>query len=308
MQTPRLTRRATLITAAGALAAPALAPAARAGETTPPPPAIAPWRRLTLGAFTVTPLLAGTRPMEKPQETFGLNASEADFAALSAQAHIPADRSLNYFTPVLVDTGTETVLFDTGLDPAGIRDALAAAGRRPEEITTVVLTHMHPDHIGGVMDGATPTFAQADYATGAVEFDAWAARGNETFEAKVRPVLAKMRMLADGEELRSGISAILAPGHTPGHMAFRLESGGRSLILAADTANHYVWSLERPDWEVRFDADKAQAAATRRRLFGMVAVEGLPFLGYHMPFPGVGYLEPRGEGFRFLPASYQFDL
>lgn len=310
MQSPRLTRRATLVSAAGALAAPAFVPARATAEQTATPmsPAIAPWRRLQLGAFTVTTLLAGTRPMEKPHETFGLNASEADFTALSAAAHIPADRSLNFFTPVLVETATEAVLFDTGLDPQGIRAALAAAGKTPEQITTVVLTHMHPDHIGGVMDGSTPTFGNAGYATGAVEFDAWARRDNETFEAKIRPVAAKLRLLQDEETLSPGISAILAPGHTPGHMAFRLDSAGRSLILAADTANHYVWSLERPDWEVRFDADKAQAAATRKRLLGMIAAEGLPFIGYHMPFPGIGYLEPRGEGFRFQPASYQLDL
>ena len=91
-------------------------------------------------------------------------------------------------------------------------------------------------------------------------------------------------------------------------MAWRIESEGQALILIADAANHYVWSLEQPDWEVRFDADKAQAAATRKELLGMIAAERLPFVGYHMPFPAMGYLEARGPGFRFVPASYQLSL
>ncbi len=80
------------------------------------------------------------------------------------------------------------------------------------------------------------------------------------------------------------------------------------LLLGADMANHYVWSLAHPDWEVRYDMDKAQAAQTRRRLLGMLAADRVPFIGYHMPFPGVGFVEAVGEGFRFVPHSYQMML
>ena len=97
-----------------------------------------------------------------------------------------------------------------------------------------------------------------------------------------------------------------APGHTPGHMAFMLESGGAQMLLMADAANHYVWSLAYPDWEVSFDADKAAAAATRRMLLGMAATDRIPLIGYHMPFPAAGYVEARGEGFHYVPVSYQF--
>jgi glyoxylase-like metal-dependent hydrolase (beta-lactamase superfamily II) len=91
-------------------------------------------------------------------------------------------------------------------------------------------------------------------------------------------------------------------------MAVMLESDGKGLVLAADTANHYIWSLAHPDWEVRFDADKAAAAATRHRLLGMIAADRLPFVGYHMPFPGLGFIEAAGAGFRYVPASYQMML
>jgi glyoxylase-like metal-dependent hydrolase (beta-lactamase superfamily II) len=91
-------------------------------------------------------------------------------------------------------------------------------------------------------------------------------------------------------------------------MIFRVESEGKALILTADTANHFVLSLQRPDWEVRFDMDKGQAAATRKKVFDMIATDKLAFLGYHMPFPAAGFVEKAGEGYRFVPLSYQFDL
>src|SRR5690606_34629480 len=111
-----------------------------------------------------------------------------------------------------------------------------------------------------------------------------------------------------GGEVVPGIGARAAFGHTPGHMIYRLESDGKPLILTADTANHYVLSLQRPDWEVRFDMDKAAAAATRKKVFDMIATDRLAFVGYHMPFPAVGFAEKGAEGYRFVPASYQFDL
>ncbi|MFT7027682.1 MAG: glyoxylase-like metal-dependent hydrolase (beta-lactamase superfamily II) [Paracoccaceae bacterium] len=87
-----------------------------------------------------------------------------------------------------------------------------------------------------------------------------------------------------------------------------MQSEGRRLLIAADAANHYVVSLQRPDWHVRFDMDKEMAAATRKELFGMIAADRVPFIGYHMPFPAVGYLEASGPGFRYMPATYQFEL
>ena len=105
-----------------------------------------------------------------------------------------------------------------------------------------------------------------------------------------------------------GITGINAFGHSPGHMIFRIESDGRAMMLTADTANHFVLSLQRPDWEVRFDMDKAMAAAARKTVFDMIATDKLAFVGYHMPFPAVGYVEKASEGYRFVPMSYQFDI
>lgn len=266
------------------------------------------FNRMKIGGFEVTTLLAGTRAVEEPKKIFGLNVSDEAFAEASAEANIPTNVAQFFFTPTVVNTGSELILFDTGLNPAGITSALNAAGYSADQVDKVVITHMHGDHIGGLMGDAGETFTNASYVTGAKEFDHWAAAGNERFDGKVRPLAEKFSMINDGDSVASGVTATAAFGHTPGHMAYRLESEGTQLMLAADFANHYVWSVAYPDWEVRFDMDKAAAAATRRKLLDMMAADKIPFVGYHMPFPGVGYAETRNDGFKFVPTSYQLML
>jgi glyoxylase-like metal-dependent hydrolase (beta-lactamase superfamily II) len=124
----------------------------------------------------------------------------------------------------------------------------------------------------------------------------------------VAPLAEKATFLKDNADVAPGVTSMAAFGHSPGHMIYRLESGGQTLILTGDTANHYVLSLQRPDWEVKFDMDKAKAAETRKRVFDMIATDRLAFIGYHMPFPAVGFVEKQGEGYRYTPATYQFAL
>ena len=260
-----------------------------------------------MGDFEVSTLLAGSRTVENPQSIFGLNVSPEEFAAVSEANFIPTTAAQFYFTPTVVKTGNDVVLFDTGLNPAGISAPLASAGILPEDVTVVVITHMHGDHIGGLSgEDGTPTFPNARYVTGQVEFDTWAKADNDNFKAKVQPLAEKMEFIGDGGAVASGITGIAAFGHTPGHMIYMLESGGKQLALMADMANHYVWSLGYPEWEVKFDMDKAKAAATRKKMFDMFTADKIPFVGYHMPFPGMGYSEARSEGgYRYVPVSYQ---
>lgn len=300
------TRRSLL--AAGAalplasLAKPTLAAAPMMGGMMPT------HHRFKLGSFEVTTLLAGTAPRPDPHTIFGLNVDADTFSEVSSANNIPTDQAQFFFTPTVVNTGSELILFDTGLNPAGITAALQAAGYTPDQVDTVVLTHMHGDHIGGLSGDAGETFANARYVTGRVEFDTTAAAGNERFDQNVKPLAEKMNFLEDGGSVASGVTAMAAFGHTPGHMAYMLESEGQQVVLIADAANHYVWSLGYPDWEVKFDRDKAAAAQTRRKLFGMLAADKMPFIGYHMPFPALGYVETMGDGFRYVPATYQMML
>ena len=302
-----LTRRSLLTAAAAApLAAsfgPARASAPMMGASTTR------HNRFVLGDCEVTALLAATMPRPDPHSIFGLNVSAEEFNDVSAAANIPTDAAQFFFTPTVVNTGSELILFDTGLNPDAITSALNDAGYTPDQVDVVVLTHMHGDHIGGLMrEGGEATFPNARYVTGSAEFDHWAAAGNNRFDSNMRPLAEKTTMIGDGASVAPGITAVAAFGHTPGHMTYMIESGGKSLLLAADFANHYVWSLAQPDWEVKFDMDKPAAAATRRRILGMLASDKIPFIGYHMPWPAVGYVEAKDSAFSYMPSSYQLML
>ncbi|WP_425084260.1 MBL fold metallo-hydrolase [Ruegeria profundi] len=303
-----LTRRAALGAAAALPFASAATPLLAAGAETKANSTIA--RSFQLGDFTVTTLLDGSLPRDGAQEIFGGGASDEEFAKVSAENFISPDVAQFFFTPTLVNTGSELILFDTGLGQGGIQAALADAGVTPDQIDVVVLTHMHPDHIGGMTADDAPTFANARYVTAAPEYDFWSAQeaGNRVGDlvaAKVTPLAEKMTFIEDGGDVASGVTAMATFGHTPGHMVYHLESNGQRLILTADLANHYVWSFAHPEWEVRFDMDKAAATESRRKILGLLAADKVPMIGYHMPFPGAGYVETRGDGFRFVPVSYQ---
>ncbi|WP_236635871.1 MBL fold metallo-hydrolase [Paracoccus aminophilus] len=281
---------------------PAAAPAQTARPATPGP---AVTESLALGDFAVTPLLAGKVISDNPIATYALNVDPAEFARVCTDNFLPSAKSGNSFTPSLVKAGDALVLFDTGLNPEGILAALAQAGVAPEAITHVVLTHMHGDHIGGLM-GEGPTFPNAELIVPRAENDYWAAQDNDAYKAKVLPLIGKARQIGDSDEILPGIRAEAAHGHTPGHTTYLLTSGEKQLLLSGDSFNHYVFSVAHPEWQVRFDADKEAAIQTRKKVLERLAVDRIPFIGYHMPYPAVGFISRRGEGYRFVPATYQF--
>lgn len=314
------TSRRRLMT--GALAMGAMAVAAPRVFASAPLQGAAPAsvHRYKVGSVEITAILDGVWPVEKPETIFGTNQKPEDVAALLQANFLPADKMAIGFTPVVVNTGKELVLFDTGRGSANggqLAATLAAAGFTPEQIDIVVITHCHPDHIGGVAADGKASFPNARYVIGETEYAFWSAPERlsgptegaaKLVAANVTPFKDKMTFLKNDSEVVPGIRAIDAPGHTPGHMGFHIESEGKRLLLGGDFCNHYVLSLQRPDWEVKFDADKATAAATRKTLLGMLASDRIPFTSYHMPFPSVGFIETASEGYRFVPASYQLTL
>ena len=151
----------------------------------------------------------------------------------------------------------------------------------------------------------------------AIEYDFWTGAGGrpgglEKFAALFRENMVSLAdrtsFLRPGAEVAPGIRAVEAYGHTPGHLCFQLESEGKGLFFLADCCHHHVASLARPDWHTVFDTDPAQGAATRARIFDMLATERIAVSAFHMPFPSLGYVQRQGSGYRWLPHSYQLNV
>ncbi|MEM7525262.1 MAG: phosphoglycerate kinase, partial [Pseudomonadota bacterium] len=276
-----------------------------------------------LGAFEITTIFDGAAVFDGPYPIIGANASAEEVQALAAANGLPETKLEIPFTPTVVNTGSELILFDAGNGEArrpgrgNLLAGLAAAGYTPDQIDVVVITHMHPDHIGGLMEGGAPAFPNATYMTGAAEYDFWtpeamldgpAAGVAKLVQSNVVPLAEKTKMLQPGDAVASGVEAVNAFGHTPGHMAYHIESEGERLLLISDAANHFILSLQRPDWHFGFDADKDAAVATRKKLLGMIAADGIVFTGYHMPFPAIGRLTAAGDGFLYQPETYQLSI
>jgi glyoxylase-like metal-dependent hydrolase (beta-lactamase superfamily II) len=318
-------RNALLLAAGGVAGTLGSRPAAAQGstmETTSDTHPLAPgWRRFKIGDAEVTVILDGIRPGEGPFPTFGEDQSQEAVGALMQENLLPPQRFVNFFQPVMIRLGDELVLVDTGMGANGrangmglLTQRMGQAGLAPGDVTLVVLTHLHGDHIGGLMENGAPVFANARYAIGRTEMEFWTsdeakngqrADNAKAVEAMVVPLKEKTTLLGDGDQVVPGLTARAAFGHTPGMMAFELSSAGQRLFLMADTFSQFVVSFQKPDWQVRFDQDKTAAAQTRRQYAAMLADQRVPFLGYHLPFPGLGYVEKDGDAYRFVPETYQ---
>lgn len=320
---PHLTRReAFLATGAGLATATLATPSSAAAPMQGP--SSADIRRFKLGAFEVTTILDGAIQLDGPHPIFGQNVTAEEVQALAEENFLPPTRMEIGFTQTVVNTGEQVILFDAG-NGAGrrpnagkLRERLAAAGIAPEAVDVVALTHFHPDHIGGLMEDGSAAFPNASYVMPSTEYDFWSpvekaeaeatARVGKLVQSNVVPIAEKATMIGDGATVVSGIDAVATHGHTPGHTCYHVESEGKRLLILGDACNHYVVSMQRPDWHVRFDMDKEGAVAARKQVLGMLASDKIPFVGYHMPYPAVGFVEPMGEGFRYVPATYQFSV
>lgn len=323
----RFTRRQALLAGAGAAAMASLAgglgvaPArASTGKMGPTAPTV---YRFELGDFEIATVADGAVQLDGPHPIFGNDQPAEDVQAYAEENFLSPDRMEISFTPVIVNTGSELVMFDSGNGAARrpsagkLAEQLQAAGYSPDDINVVVITHCHGDHIGGLVEDGNPLFPNARYVIGETEYQFWSSEDRmgtpaenaaRLVQSNVVPFAEKTTFLQDGGEVVPGIRAVAAHGHTPGHMAYLVESQGRPFLIWADTTNHYVLSLQRPDWHVSFDMDKDAAVASRRKILDMAATDRIPASGYHMPFPAVGFVEKTGDAYRWVPVSYQLRL
>ncbi len=216
----------------------------------------------------------------------------------------------------LVETGCGRYMAATG---GQLMTNLAAAGIDASAIESVLLTHMHPDHSAGLTDMTTgrPHFPNAELVMHENEprhwfDDAAMARGDEReqklfFQAgreQTEPYRDRWRLFQKGEVL-PGVTAMPFPGHTPGHTGYLITSGSDSLLIWGDIVHVPEVQTARPEVCMAFDTDKAQAEATRRRVFDMVATDRLLVTGMHLHFPGFAHLVREGSGYRLIPAAWE---
>jgi len=218
------------------------------------------------------------------------------------QAGAPTDRVTLSVDALLIRGGGRVVLIDTGLGPkvGGVLPrSLAAAGVAPGAVTDVLITHAHPDHVGGLVTATGAlAFPQAAIRLSEAEWASMQARGDKALVAAIAP---RVKTFAPGTMIIPGITPVSIPGHTPGHVGYAIISGDARIIDIGDTAHSAIVSLAEPDWTIGYDGDAALGKASRRATLTRLAASRQLLFAPHFPFPGVGRIVVRGTGFAFQP-------
>jgi glyoxylase-like metal-dependent hydrolase (beta-lactamase superfamily II) len=277
--------------------------------------------RYKIGDVTLTAINDGFG--KRPLEGFVKNAELADVKKAMEQAFLPADALNITFTTLAIESAGKLTLIDTGNGDSGAPTSgtwmanFKAAGFDPKNVSTVVFSHFHGDHINGfrLKNGST-VFPNAEVMVPAAEWAFWmddakmsaAPEGLKGAFAGVRrvfsPIAKDVKQFESGKEILPGLTAIAAPGHTPGHTTFALSSGSGKMMIMSDTTNHPALFVRNPDWSAVFDMDGPQAAATRRKLLDMVSTDKMQVAFYHAPFPATGYIAKAGNGFEMVPVQW----
>ena len=275
--------------------------------------------RYKVGDVIVTAVHDGIQ--EFPLEGFVRNASIAEVEAALAEAFMPSGKMTITFTTLVLDSGSDLTLIDTGfgdIGPPTVGLWLAnfeAAGFKISDIKTVVISHCHGDHINGLrLKDGTLRFPHARILVPAKDYAYWmsADEMNKASDAG-KAAFQRVHRVFDGlkveqynwdDEVVPGLKAIAAPGHTPGHTAFMLSSGGSKLMIMSDVTNHPALFVRNPGWQAGFDVIPELTIKTRRELLGKAADERVQTSFFHAPFPATGHVVRDGERFRFVPLHH----
>jgi len=278
--------------------------------------------RYKLGAYQLTALYDGIwyLPID---DKFVRNAGAAAVNEAFAAAFLPPSVLPISFTALLVNTGAKLVLIDTGTagqitDSAGFMNAnLAAAGIAPDAIDIIVISHFHPDHIDGIKtkDG-DKVFRNAEILVPEPEWKFWMDDGNMSRASGAvhryflnarrifKDIAKEVRQFKPGAEVAPGIVSVPAFGHTPGHTAFAIHSGGQSMLAMSDTVREPWLFVRHPNWQPSYDMDGPLAVNARRHMLDRAVADRMLVEAYHFPFPACGHIAKSSSGYEFVPAMW----
>jgi glyoxylase-like metal-dependent hydrolase (beta-lactamase superfamily II) len=281
---------------------------------------------VAIGEFRCFPLSDGS--LSYPRDAVFPERSAEESADDLAPETVESEINVEY-SGLLVDTGTRRILIDTGAGPLGpntghLHEGVSACGFSPEQVDQVILSHMHPDHIGGLTTGGDLRFPNAEVVVSRQEYDFWMSPEiQSSLESKtllrlgeLEPIIlswirgnvtplasaGRLRFVDGGDELATGIQVLSAFGHTPGHVAVLLSSGRQQLLFAGDAIIQPA-HVKYPDWKTLFDVLPDQAIATRRQILDRSASDRCLTFHFHFPYPCLGTVSRSNSGYRWEPIA-----
>ncbi len=278
---------------------------------------------LMVGKFEVTAISDGT--VDLPIEKLLKEPESLTKAALKrAYLDLPTETSVNAY---LINTGEKLVLVDTGAAQlfgptlGKLANNIRAAGYELEQIDDVVLTHLHPDHVGGLMANGQRVFPNATIHADAADTDYWLSEANKQQNsanadffagamASLNPYVqtGQLKTFTGDTEIAPGVKAITAHGHTPGHVVYQIDSDGKRLFIIGDLIHVGAVQFGKPSVTIGFDSDQNRAGEIRMEFFKKIAKEGDLVGAAHLSFPGLGHIRAAGKGYDWVPLNYSTKL
>lgn len=255
-------------------------------------------RSFKLGAFTLVALHDAQFNPPNDGKIFGLGVGPAAVTQVLEAAGAPTDHITLSVDALLVKTGQQVVLIDTGVGGA-LQGSLKLAKVKPDSVTDILITHAHPDHIGGLVIKGALAFPNAKIRMAAAEWS-WL-QGQAENADLVKVITPKVETFEPGTEVVPGITAIDLKGHTPGHSGYEIVSGKDHLLDFGDTAHSSIISLAKPTWHISFDNDQDLGEQNRVAELTKLAKNQETIFAPHFPFPGVGKIENQGDHFVWKP-------
>lgn len=256
-----------------------------------------------LGEFRLTSLRDAVNVVPNDGSVFGADVGPKAVSEVLTKAGQKTEAIELSVDALLARRGDEAILIDTGLGPTvpgALVGSLTMAGVAPENVTTVLITHVHGDHIGGLItkDGRT-AFAHAVIRISNPDWE-WLQKQPEM--AQLSSVIApQVKTFAPGDDVAAGVKSVRIPGHTPGHVGYMITSQGQTLLDLGDTVHSSIVSLAEPDWAMGYDMDTAVGRTSRRGVLTQLAADHQLIFAPHFPYPGVGWIASTKDHFEWLP-------